>query len=86
MEKTIKIVTERGTSSRVISYNSSIWTGPEFHNAQMKKMLSLPKNTLLSCGKGTMVVMASSVMHTPRIRSTKGMRISTGKGTGISYL
>jgi hypothetical protein len=70
----------RGTTRRVTEKEKDNWVGPAFkERQQMQKEAS--KDKYISVGRGTTKIKFGDIVDTPTT-STKGMWISSGRGTG----
>jgi len=70
----------RGTSRRVTEKEKDNWTGAAFKEHQ-EAQKQAAKDRYITMGRGTSKVKFSDIESTPT-KSTKGMWVSSGRGTG----
>jgi len=72
----------RGTSRRVVDKEEqSNWTGPAFKQHQEAKK-EAAKDQYISMGRGTAKIKFGDVSSSSSTTSSKGMWVSSGRGTG----
>ena len=77
----VRRTVEKGTKVISETIKKSNWAGPEY-KAYQKKKLELAGDVGLASSKGTGLIHLSEMLET-QIPSTKGLYMSTGRGTGI---
>jgi hypothetical protein len=73
-------VGSRGTSRRVAEKESENWAGEAYKKHQEAKKAE-SKDKYISVGRGTSTIKFGDIPSTPT-KSTKGMWVSSGRGTG----
>ena len=81
-----KITTNKGTQTLSLEVGLPNWTGELFNEYQEKKMASLPPNTIICTKRGTCGIKASVYQKSQRKFQTKGLKISSARGTKIRTL
>ncbi len=81
-----EISTNKGTQTLLLEVGIPNWSGELFKNYQEEMMAALPASTIISTKKGTSGIKASLYPKSRRKFQTKGLRISSAKGTKILTL
>ncbi len=81
-----KITTNKGTQVLLLEVGLPNWSGELFNEYQEKKMASLPTATIICTKRGTNGVKASMYPKSQRKFQTKGLKISSARGTKIRTL
>ena len=81
-----EITTNKGTQTLSLEVGLPNWTGELFKEYQEKKMASLPPNTIICTKRGTCGIKASVYPKSQRKFQTKGLKISSARGTKIRTL
>ena len=76
-----KILLERGTSSKEVDVEPSLWAGKGFYVVQEEFMSSLPKRKIISLGKGTGTILAGDYPKSFKKIPSGGFIVTTNKGT-----
>lgn len=76
-----KILSEKGTTSKQVDVDPIKWAGEAFYGPQEEFFGSLPKSTIISLGKGTGKVLAGEYPKSLKKIRSRGVIISTNKGT-----
>ncbi len=76
-----KILSNKGTSSSQADVEPSQWAGREFYHVQEEFMSSLPRETVISLGKGTAKILAGKYPKGFKKIPSGGVTIVTNKGT-----
>ena len=82
----VKITTNKGTQTLSLEVGLPNWTGELFNEYQEKKMASLPATTIICTKRGTSGIKASEYPKSQRKFQTKGLKISSARGTKIRTL
>ena len=82
----VKITTNRGTRTLSLEVGLSNGLGELFNEYQEKKMASLPATTIICTKRGTSGIKASVYLKSQRKFQTKGLKISSARGTKIHTL
>ena len=82
----VEITTNRGTQTLSLEVGLPNWTGELFNEYQEKKMASLPATTIICTKRGTSGIKASVYLKSQRKFQTKGLKISSARGTKIRTL
>ena len=82
----VKITTNKGTQTLSLEVGLPNWTGELFNEYQEKKMASLPPNTIICTKRGTSRIKALVYPKSQRKFQTKGLKISSARGTKIRTL
>ncbi|MBI1662123.1 MAG: hypothetical protein IS860_01195 [Nitrosopumilus sp.] len=75
-----KIRTGRGTRIIEVDDNDSAWAGNDFKKLQEERKKAFA-DKYITVGRGTGKIKFGDIASTP-IKSTKGMWVSSGRGTG----
>ena len=75
----IRVRSGRGTKIIEVDDNASKWAGPEFKKIQEARK-EASKNKYISVGRGTGTIKFGAIPTTTS-KSTKGMWVSSGRGT-----
>jgi hypothetical protein len=70
----------RGTTRRISEKEKDNWAGPAFREHQQAQK-EAAKDKYITMGRGTAKIKFGDIAETPT-RSTKGMWVSSGRGTG----
>ncbi|MEW6042885.1 MAG: hypothetical protein AB1608_01325 [Thermoproteota archaeon] len=70
----------RGTTRRISEKERDNWTGPAFREHQ-EAQKQASKDKYITTGRGTAKIKFGDIASTP-VASTKGMWVSSGRGTG----
>ena len=81
-----EITTNKGTQTLLLEVGLPNWSGELFKEYQEKKMASLPATTIISTKRGTCGIKASVYPKSQRKFQTKGLKISSARGTKIRTL
>ena len=81
-----EITTNKGTQVLDMEVGPANWSGILFKEHQTKKMDSLPADAIISTKRGTVGIKASVYPKSQNKFQTKGLRISSGRGTSIRTL
>ncbi len=81
-----EITTNKGTQTLLLEVGLPNWSGELFKEYQEKKMASLPATTIISTKRGTCGIKASAYPKSQRKFQTKGLKISSARGTKIRTL
>jgi len=81
-----KITTNKGTQVLELEVGTANWAGELFIVHQERMMTSLPANTVISTKRGTVGIKASVYPKSENKLPTKGLRISSARGTSIRTL
>jgi len=81
-----EITTNKGTQTLLLEVGLPNWSGELFNEYQEKKMASLPATTIISTKRGTGGIKASVYPKSQRKFQTKGLKISSARGTKIRTL
>ena len=81
-----KITTNKGTQVLELEVGPANWAGELFKEHQEKKMASLPATTIICTKRGTVGIKASVYPKSENKFPTKGLRISSARGTSIRTL
>ncbi len=81
-----KITTNKGTQTLLLEIGLPNWSGELFKEYQEKKMASLPATTIICTKRGTNGIKASVYPKSQRKFQTKGLKISSARGTKIRIL
>ena len=76
-----KILSEKGTASSEVDIEPSIWAGEEYYLLQEEFMSALPKETIISLGKGTAKVLAGKYPKSLKKFPSGGFTVTSNKGT-----
>ncbi len=82
----VKITTNRGTRTLSLEVGLPNWSGELFNEYQEKKMASLPATTIICTKRGTSRIKALMYPKSQRKFQTKGLKISSARGTKIHTL
>ena len=82
----VKITTNRGTRTLLLEVGLPNGSGELFNEYQEKRMASLPATTIICTKRGTGRIKASEYPKSQRKFQTKGLRISSARGTKIRTL
>ncbi len=82
----VKITTNRGTRTLSLEVGLPNGSGELFNEYQEKKMASLPTTTIICTKRGTSRIKASVYPKSQRKFQTKGLKISSARGTKIHTL
>jgi hypothetical protein len=80
------ITTNKGTQTLLLEVGIPNWSGELFKEYQEKKMGTLPARTIICTKRGTSGINASAYPESRRKFQTKGLRISSARGTKIRIL
>ncbi len=81
-----EITTNKGTQILELEVGPANWSGELFKEHQAKKMASLPVATVISTKRGTVGIKASRYPKSQNKLTTKGLRISSARGTSTRTL
>ena len=81
-----KITTNKGTQVLELEVGPPNWAGELFKEHQERKMASLPATTIICTKRGTVGIKASVYPKSENKFPTKGLRISSARGTSIRTL
>ena len=81
-----KIRTNRGTQVLELEVGPPNWAGELFKEHQEKRMASLPATTIICTKRGTVGIKASEYPKSQSKFPSKGLRISSARGTSIRTL
>ena len=81
-----EITTNKGTQTLLLEVGLPDWSGELFNEYQEKKMASLPATTIICTKRGTSGIKASVYPKSQRKFQTKGLKISSARGTKIRTL
>ena len=81
-----KITTNKGTQVLELEVGPANWAGELFKEHQERKMASLPASTIICTKRGTVGIKASVYPKSENKLPTKGLRISSARGTSIRTL
>ncbi len=81
-----EISTNKGTQVLELEVGPANWSGELYREHQAKKMASLPAAKIISTKRGTAGIKASMYPKSENKLPTKGLRISSGRGTSIRTL
>jgi len=81
-----KITTNKGTQVLELEVGPPNWAGEFFKEHQERKMASLPANTIILTKRGTVGIKASVYPKSENKLPTKGLRISSARGTSTRTL
>ncbi len=81
-----KITTNKGTQVLELEVGPPNWAGELFKEHQERKMASLPATTIICTKRGTVGIKASVYPKSENKLPTKGLRISSARGTSIRTL
>jgi len=81
-----KITTNKGTQVLELEVGPPNWVGELFREYQAEKMASLPTNTIICTKRGTVGIKASEYPKSENKLPTKGLRISSARGTSTRTL
>ena len=82
----VEITTNKGTQTLLLEVGLPNWSGELFNEYQEEKMASLPASTIICTKRGTVGIMASGYPKSRRKFQTKGLKISSARGTKIRTL
>ena len=81
-----KITTNKGTQILELEVGPANWAGELFKEHQERMMASLPATTIICTKRGTVGIKASVYPKSENKFPTKGLRISSARGTKIRTL
>ena len=81
-----EITTNRGTQVLELEVGPANWAGELFKVHQERTMASLPADTVISTKRGTVGIKASVYPKSENKLPTKGLRISSARGTSTRTL
>ncbi len=81
-----KITTNKGTQVLELEVGPPNWAGELFKEHQERKMASLPASTIICTKRGTVGIKASVYPKSENKLPTKGLRISSARGTSTRTL
>jgi len=81
-----EITTNKGTQTILLEIGLPNWSGELFNEYQEEKMASLPATTIICTKRGTSGIKASVYPKSQRKFQTKGLKISSARGTKIRAL
>ena len=81
-----QIVTNKGTQVLELEVGLPNWAGELFKEHQERKMASLPASTIICTKRGTVGIKASVYPKSENKLPTKGLRISSARGTSTRTL
>jgi len=77
---------KKGTQVLELEVAIPNWEGELFREYQAERMASLPPNTIILTKRGTVGIKASVYPKSQRKFQTKGLKISSARGTKIRTL
>jgi len=80
------ITTNKGTQALLLEVGLPNWSGELFKEYQEKKMTTLPATAIICTKRGTSGIKASMYPKSQRKFQTKGLKISSARGTTIRTL
>ncbi len=81
-----QITSNKGTQTLSLEVGLPNWSGEHFKEYQEKKMASLPEPTIICTKRGTRGIKASVYPKSQRKFQTKGLKISSARGTTLLTL
>ena len=81
-----EITTNKGTQTLLLEVSLPDWSGELFKEYQEKKMASLPTTTIICTKRGTSRIKVAMYPKSQRRFQTKGLKISSARGTKIRTL
>ena len=81
-----RVITNRGTQVLELEVGPPNWTGELFKGHQERWMASLPATTIICTKRGTVGIKASEYPKSQNKFQSKGLRISSARGTSIRTL
>ncbi len=81
-----QITMKKGTQVLELEVAIPNWEGELFREYQAERMASLPPNTIILTKRGTVGIKASVYPKSQRKFQTKGLKISSARGTKIRTL
>ncbi len=81
-----EITSNKGTQTLSLEVGLPNWSGELFKEYQEKKMTSLPETTIFCTKRGTRGIKASVYPKSRRKFQTKGLKISSARGTTLRTL